>query len=80
MSRSSLAGLKPTTALRPVMFVTQTAARLPSDQNFCWKDGSSNCSYFFLLTFPATLPKNFFTALIERVAATVLHTLEQRLH
>ncbi len=28
----------------------------------------------------ATLPKNFFSALVERIAATVLHALEQRLH
>jgi len=32
------------------------------------------------LTFLATLPKNFFAALIERVAATVLHALEQCFH
>ena len=32
------------------------------------------------LTFPLALPKNFFAALVERVAATVLHALKQRLH
>ena len=28
----------------------------------------------------ATLPKDFFAALVERVAATILHTFEQCLH
>jgi len=28
----------------------------------------------------ATLPKKFFAALVECVAATILHALEQRLH
>ena len=37
-------------------------------------------SSFQALTFPATLPKNFFAALLECVAATVLHALEQCLH
>ena len=68
-----------TNACRSVMLVTNRP-RLPSDQNFCWKDGSSNCSYFFLLTSPATLPKKLFAALLECAAATVLHALEQCLH
>ena len=93
-----------TKALRSVMLVTQTAARLPSDQNLPLE--RCECELFLLLpsnflgaptrhaevqtvggslvrrrlTVLIALLKNFFAALVERVAATVLHALKQRLH
>ena len=91
-------------ACRSVMLVTQTAARLPSDQNLPLERWE--CELFLLLpanflgaptrnaevqtvggslvrrrlTFLIALPKNFFAALVERVAATILHAFEQCLH
>jgi hypothetical protein len=37
-------------------------------------------NYPSVRTLSATLAKKFFAALVERIAATVLHALEQRLH